>query len=115
MGLTVDQVFNKIGSFGKYQKLLLLGCNGLVFFWFGFPVLIMTFLTADPGWKCVHNSSFCHFNKTMAASNKDRCKMPRSEWEYSNDFTSVVTEVKPIIAFGIVFDIAGDGPMSGIL
>ena len=115
MGLTVDQVFDKIGSFGKYQKLLLLGCNGLVFFWFGFPVLIMTFLTADPGWKCVHNSSVCRLNKTMAASNKDRCKMPRSEWEYSNDFTSVVTEVKSIIAFKTVFDIAGDGTISSIL
>ena len=57
MALTVDQVFDKIGSFGRYQLLLLLGCNGLVFLWFGFPVLIITLITPDPGWKCVANSS----------------------------------------------------------
>ena len=95
MALSVDQVFDKIGSFGKYQKLLLLGGNILVFFWFGFPVLIMTFLTADPGWKCVHNSSVCRFNKSMSASSSERCKMSRSEWEYTDDLTSVVTEVRP--------------------
>lgn len=94
MALSVDQVFDQIGSFGKYQKLLLLGCNGLVFFWFGFPVLIMTFITADPGWKCVANSSICRFNTSMAASKDERCDMPRSEWEYTDDLTSVVTEVK---------------------
>ena len=65
MALSVDEVFDHIGSFGKYQKLLLLGCSILVFFWFGFPVLIMTFLTADPGWKCVHNSSVCRFTDSM--------------------------------------------------
>lgn len=115
MGLTVDQVFDKIGSFGKYQKLLLLGCNGLVFFWFGFPVLIMTFLTADPGWKCVHNSSVCRLNKTMAASNKDRCKMPRSEWEYSNDLTSVVTEFDLVCDTAIYASIASSMIFLGFL
>lgn len=94
MALTVDQMFDKIGSFGRYQKLLLLGCNGLVFFWFGFPVLIMTFITPDPGWKCVANSSECTFNETsLLPSDKRRCDLNRSEWTFTDDFTSVATEV----------------------
>ena len=96
MALTVDQVFDKIGSFGRYQKLLLLGCNGLVFFWMGFPVLIMTFITADPGWKCVENSTHCRFNESMPASDKRRCDIPRSEWMFTDDLTSVATEVNDV-------------------
>lgn len=92
MALTVDQVFEKIGSFGRYQKLLLLGCNGLIFFWMGFAVLIMTFIAADPGWKCVANSTQCRFNGSMAASDKRRCDMNRSEWVFNDDLTSVATE-----------------------
>lgn len=96
MALTVDQVFEKIGSFGRYQKLLLLGCNGLIFFWMGFAVLIMTFIAADPGWKCVANSTQCRFNGSMAASDKRRCDMNRSEWVFNDDLTSVATEVSGI-------------------
>ena len=96
MALTVDQVFEKIGSFGRYQKLLLLGCNGLIFFWMGFAVLIMTFIAADPGWKCVANSTQCRFNGSMAASDKRRCDMNRSEWVFNDDLTSVATEVRGI-------------------
>ena len=96
MALTVDQVFEKIGSFGRYQKLLLLGCNGLIFFWMGFAVLIMTFIAADPGWKCVANSTQCRFNGSMAASDKRRCDMNRSEWVFNDDLTSVATEVSDI-------------------
>ena len=102
MALTVDQVFEKIGSFGRYQKLLLLGCNGLIFFWMGFAVLIMTFIAADPGWKCVANSTQCRFNGSMAASDKRRCDMNRSEWVFNDDLTSVATEVS---AFEPQFDI----------
>ena len=98
MALTVDQVFDEIGSFGRYQLLLLLGCNGLVFFWFGFPVLIMTFITPDPGWKCVANSSQCLFNETsLPPSDKRRCDLNRSEWVFTDDYTSVATEVRYMI------------------
>ena len=94
MALTVDQVFDKIGSFGRYQRLLLLGCNGLIFLWLGFPMLIMTFLTADPGWKCVANSSECLFKGSLPASDKSRCNISRSEWTFTDDLTSVATEVR---------------------
>ena len=95
MALTVDQVFDKIGSLGRYQILLLVGCNGLVFFWFGFPVLIMTFITPDPGWKCVANSSQCRINETsLPPSDKRRCDFDRSEWMFNDDYTSAATEVR---------------------
>ncbi|XP_027039560.1 solute carrier family 22 member 8-like [Pocillopora damicornis] len=106
MALTVDQVFEKIGSFGRYQKLLLLGCNGLVFFWFGFAVLIMTFIAADPGWKCVANSTQCRFNGSMAASDKRRCDMNRSEWVFNDDLTSVATEFDLVCDKAIYVSIA---------
>jgi len=95
MALTIDQVFDEIGSFGRYQRLLLLGCNGLVFVWFGFPVLIMTFINPDPGWKCVANSSQCLFNEaSLPPTDKRRCDLNRSEWTFVDDYTSAATEVR---------------------
>lgn len=115
MALTVDQVFDKIGSFGRYQKLLLLGCNGLVFFWMGFPVLIMTFITADPGWKCVENSTHCRFNESMPASDKRRCDIPRSEWMFTDDLTSVATEFDLVCDKAIYVSIASSMIFLGFL
>ncbi|KAJ7383539.1 hypothetical protein OS493_027202 [Desmophyllum pertusum] len=115
MALTVDQVFDKIGSFGRYQRLLLLGCNGLVFLWFGFPVLIMTFLMADPGWKCVANSSECLFNGSLPASNTSRCNIPRSEWTFTDDLTSVATEFDLVCDKAIYATIASSMIFLGFL
>lgn len=96
MAVTVDQVFDKIGSFGRYQPLLLVGLNVLVFLWSSWPVMIMTLLTTDPGWKFAANSSYCTFKDTITSSSKNfmhRCDIPRSEWKFIDDLTSVVTEV----------------------
>ena len=97
MALTTDQYLEKIGSFGRYQILLLIFLNGLVFFWFGFPVMIPVFITAEPPWRCVANSSVCKLNGTMNPRHDNysfRCDISRDEWEFVDDFTSVVTEVK---------------------
>ena len=103
--MTVDQVFDKIGSFGRYQLLLVIGLNLLVFLWSSWPVMIMTFLTADPGWKCVANSSVCPFNGTITSLSKNfehRCDIPRSEWTFTDDLTSTVTEVG--VQFALKYD-----------
>ena len=54
MGLTADQVFDKIGSFSRFQLLILFFFNILGWFWFGWPVLLMTFIAAEPKWRCIN-------------------------------------------------------------
>ena len=112
MALTADQVFDKIGSFGRFQILMLLMCNILEWFWFGWPVLLMTFIAAEPSWRCVNNdinqrnsslgnSSLgntveCPLKGTMSPGGKNynfRCGISRKSWEFDNDYTSVVTQV----------------------
>ena len=69
MGLTADQVFEKIGSFGRYQLFMLIIFNILEWFWFGWPVLVMTFLAAEPSWRCVGNyGNHNHSNNTSNSS-----------------------------------------------
>ena len=98
MALTVDQIFEKIGSFGRYQ-LILLGIMGyVVFIAFMFPVIIVTFITAEPDWMCVkaYNSSICNFTEPIGLISDNyeaRCDMPREAWKYVGGVTTVVTEV----------------------
>ena len=97
MALTTDQYLEKIGSFGRYQILLVVFLNGLIFFWFGWPVMIVAFITAEPAWRCVSNSSVCTLEGSMRPRDDNysfRCNIPRDQWEFVEDFTSVVTEVR---------------------
>ena len=97
MTLTTDRFLDKIGSFGRYQMCLLLFLNGLIFFWFGLPVMIVTFISAEPAWRCIANSTLCQLNGTMKPTHDNysrRCEIPRDQWEFVDDFTSVVTEVR---------------------
>ncbi|XP_020605192.1 organic cation transporter protein-like [Orbicella faveolata] len=104
MALTTDQYLEKIGSFGRYQILLLVFLNGLIFFWFGWPVMIVTFITAEPAWRCVANSSVCQLNGTMKPKHDNysfRCDIDRDQWEFVDDFTSVVTEFDLVCERGL--------------
>lgn len=96
-GLTTDEVLEKIGSFGRYQIVLNLFINLTYGLWWAFIVLITLFIANEPGWKCV-NKSTCPFNKTIHPEDKIehalRCKIPREDWTFADDFTSIVTEVK---------------------
>ena len=98
MALTADQVFEKIGSFGRYQLLILILANVNEWFWFGWPVLLMTFIAAEPAWRCIGNSgnvTECPLEETMKPEHKNyafRCNISRSSWEFVDDFTSVVTQ-----------------------
>ena len=97
MALTADQALEKVGSFGRFQLLLLLFSNALVWVWIGWPLLVMTFIAAEPPWMCVAtNGSMCTFPGPIKPTDdlyEKRCSMPRKDWKFTDDFTSVVTEV----------------------
>ena len=98
MTLSIDEVFQEIGEFHKFQWLMLTIIGYTVFATGTFPVMIVTFITAEPNWQCVkgYNSSICNFNESIGLTSKhykDRCDMPREAWTYVEGFTSTVTEV----------------------
>jgi len=96
MELSTDELLESIGSFGRYQILLNVFCNLAYMFWWGIPVMVMVFIASDPGWKCKNNAT-CPFTETMRLGDDNfsyRCDIPRNDWEFGNDFTSVVTEVE---------------------
>jgi hypothetical protein len=98
MALTTDEIFEKIGSFGRYQCILL-GIFGYVALAsLALQIMIVTFITAEPDWMCVkaYNNSICNFTEPIGLISDNyeaRCDMPREAWKYVDGFTSVVTEV----------------------
>lgn len=99
MALDVDQVLEQIGSMGRYQIRLLCVLSYVGFFLTGFQTMLMTFITVEPGWRCVTNSSLCNATGIFHPGDDGydfRCdmKLPRVEWEYEDIYTSTVTEVR---------------------
>ena len=95
MKLTTDEFLEKIGSFGRYQIVLNIFFNLAYAFWWAVPVMVVVFIAAEPGWKCTNNST-CPFTETFSLGHdnyKFRCDIPREDWEFSKDFTSIITEV----------------------
>lgn len=95
MKLTTDEFLEKIGSFGRYQIVINIFFNLAYAFWWAIPVMISVFIASDPGWTCKNNST-CHFTETISLGDKrynHRCDIPRDDWEFKDDFTSIVTEV----------------------
>ena len=65
-------------------------------------MMVMVFIASDPGWKCKNNAT-CPFTETIRLGDDNysyRCDIPRKDWEFGNDFTSIVTEVKGIYKLG---------------
>ena len=98
MALDIDQVLEQIGSMGRYQIRFISAMCYLGFFVSGFQTMIMTFIATEPGWRCVTNSTLCNATGVYRPGDvgyNDRCdrKLPSSEWEYEDTFTSTVTEV----------------------
>jgi hypothetical protein len=96
--LTVDQVIEKIGSFGRYQIRLFAIMGFMKIFGDGFQIMIPTFLSSEPPWKCVENSTVCNVTGGSISLGNElyslRCGLPRSEWEFdTSEFTSIVSEV----------------------
>ena len=61
-------------------------------------MMVMVFIASEPGWRCKNNAT-CPFTETISIGHdnyKHRCDVPREDWEFVDDFTSVVTEVRLI-------------------
>lgn len=100
MGLTVDDVLDKIGSFGRYQFRLLLIFGFMYLFGNSILVMIPTFLSIEPPWRCKEGSSACNLTGIFKPGDHNynfRCSISRDDWEFdTNEITnSVVTEVSP--------------------
>ena len=95
--LTTDEVLLKIGSYGRFQIILTVFVNIAYGLWWGFPLYVMMFIASEPGWKCeTHVNSTCPFNKTIHLEDDEysfRCNIPRKDWTFEHDRTSVVTQV----------------------
>ena len=98
MAVTVDEMLEQIGSFGRYQWILLSICGYAMIVATALPTMIASFITAEPDWICVkgYNNSACNFTEPITLTSENynaRCSMPREAWIYVEDFTSTVTEV----------------------
>ncbi|XP_066934893.1 solute carrier family 22 member 15-like [Clytia hemisphaerica] len=86
-GSTIDEILSNTGSFGRYQKILLL-LSILVFSSsVTFQSLITYYAADDPPWRCVNLniSSFCRkgpFQEGTEMFTK-RCSLNRDQWEYT--------------------------------
>ena len=89
---TLDQVLQRVGEFGRFQKLL-----DAMLFLMNIPIacqiLITYFATLTPTWKCRNGSSICLHNNTLSGDDNRRCSFPRKEWYYTepNEY-SLVTQ-----------------------
>ena len=97
MGLTVDDVLEKIGSMERYQYRLVMMMGLMKMFGYAFQAMISTFLSAEPPWRCKGNSSTCNLTGNFKPGDdnyKFRCSIPREDWEFdTSEFNSVVSEV----------------------
>ncbi len=94
--LEIDDILVKIGQFGLYQKVLeTVVC--LSYFAGIYQIFLPYFVTYNPAWRCVFNSSQCSLNGSFTYGQKNyeaRCGIPRNQWEYVQEKEySVVTEV----------------------
>ena len=96
MALSADEVLEEIGSFGWFQKRLLILFNLLSALLFGWAVMVTGIITAEPPWECAKNSSVCTFDNAIRPGDDNydhRCNISRSEWNFVDELTTVVTEV----------------------
>ena len=98
MASSIDEVLEQIGTMGRFQ-IRLMALLSFLRFKGGLQAFLMTFITAEPAWHCVANSSVCNITGVFHPGQKNyeyRCekKIPRNEWQFEDSYTSTVTEVK---------------------
>ncbi|XP_028401282.1 solute carrier family 22 member 16-like [Dendronephthya gigantea] len=112
MANIIDDVFKAIGEFREYQWYIFTLMGYVLFSIAAFASMIVSFITAEPDWKCVEgykNNTVCRFNNSITLTSDDykaRCKMPREAWTFVDDFTSVVTEYDLVCDDSIFLSIA---------
>ena len=95
-GISVDEALAKLGGFGCFQWLLFFGAS-IAEMAVTYQIFLLTFIAGEPRWTCKNESLICNFTKSVGLNDdnyKARCDMPRSEWTFSDEFTSIVTEVR---------------------
>ena len=93
--MDTDEILEEIGSFGFFQKRNSLFL-GLVIFVLTFQTVSMVFIGGEPTWRCAENSSVCRRNGTISFNDdyfNARCNLSSNDWEFTTEFTSIVTEV----------------------
>ena len=83
--VTVDEILPYIGEFGRFQ-VLQEAFLSLILMAVTFPIYVVYFASLDSPWQCVTNSTICILNGTYSTNDlnyKDRCTMPRNEWEFT--------------------------------
>ena len=98
--LSIDEVFERIRGNGRFQMVLLACVCYIYVSATAFHVMVIAFIAGEPTWECVHNSTTCNRTKpvtTVSSHYNDRCSMPRTEWMFSDTYTSTVTEVNIIV------------------
>ncbi|XP_028398822.1 organic cation transporter protein-like [Dendronephthya gigantea] len=109
MTVSVDEVLSEIGGYGKYQILMLQLVGFIEFGISSFNVMIITFIAGEPTWECVSNSTVCNITGMVDTTSDDynaRCDMPRSEWKFSDTFTSTVTEFELVCSKSILQNVS---------
>lgn len=94
--ISVDDALARVGGFGCFQWLIYCGAS-IAEMAVTYQIFLLTFIAAEPKWICRNGSTICNFTKPIGLHHDDyeaRCDMPRSEWDFSDDFTSIVTEVR---------------------
>ena len=94
--MDADEILEEIGSFGFFQKRNSVFL-GLIIFVLTFQTVSMVFIGGEPTWRCTANSSVCMQNATISPDDdyyKARCNMSSEDWEFTTEFTSIVTEVR---------------------
>ena len=94
--MDADEILEEIGGFGFFQKRNAVFL-GLIIFVLTFQTVSMVFIGGEPTWRCTANSSVCMQNATISPDDdyyKARCNMSSDDWEFTTEFTSIVTEVR---------------------
>ena len=94
--MDADEILEEIGGFGFFQKRNAVFL-GLIIFVLTFQTVSMAFIGGEPTWRCTANSSVCMQNATISPDDdyyKARCNMSSDDWEFTTEFTSIVTEVR---------------------
>jgi hypothetical protein len=97
MSLTVDEILERIGGHGRFQTILLLCMTYTYMSMAAFHVMVIAFIAGEPSWECVQNSTVCNLTEavsTVSEHYKKRCDMQRSEWKFTDTYTSTATEVR---------------------
>lgn len=97
MTLTIDEFLEKIGGHGRFQTILMLCSSYMYMSMAAFHLMVIAFIAGEPYWECVENSTVCNLTEavsTVSKHYKDRCNIPRSEWKFTDSYTSTVTEVR---------------------